>query len=184
MDDKNIYCSSKAHEKKDAIIYCQKCGIYMCNKCENFHSNLFSEHNLYKIDKNNKEIFTGICKEENHNEPLEFFCKTHNKLCCSSCLCKIQNKGKGQHKDCNICIIEEIKEDKKNKLNEDIKKLENFYKIIEESIEKLKIESQKINENKENMKKEIKKLFTKIRNNLNEREDEILLEIDKKFDLY
>jgi len=184
MDDKIIYCSSKAHEKRDAILYCQKCGIYMCNKCEIFHSNLFSEHNLYKIDKNNKDIFTGICKEENHNEPLEFFCKTHNKLCCSSCLCKIRHKGKGQHKDCNVCIIEEIKEDKKKRLKQNIKKLQNFSQIIEESMKKINIEIQKINEKKENMKKEIQKLFTKFRNNLNEKEDEMLIEIDKQFDLY
>ena len=40
----------------------------------------------------------------------------------------------------------------------------------------------KINENKEKIKNKIQDLFTKIRNVLNEREDELLLEIDKLFD--
>lgn len=34
MEDKSITCSKKLHEKIDAIIYCQECDIYMCNKCK------------------------------------------------------------------------------------------------------------------------------------------------------
>ena len=39
----------------------------------------------------------------------------------------------------------------------------------------------KINENKEQLKIKMQKTFTKIRNELNNREDELLSEIDKKF---
>ena len=39
-----------------------------------------------------------------------------------------------------------------------------------------------MNENKEELKLKIQKIFTKIRNELNNREDEILLEVDKKFE--
>ena len=39
----------------------------------------------------------------------------------------------------------------------------------------------KINENKEELKAEIQKIFTKIRTTLNEREDELLLEVDNKY---
>ena len=35
---------------------------------------------------------------------------------------------------------------------------------------------------KENLKIEIQKLFTKLRNALNDREDELLIEVDKKFE--
>ena len=38
-----------------------------------------------------------------------------------------------------------------------------------------------MNENKENLKLKIQKIFTKIRNSLNEREDKLQLEIDEKF---
>ena len=47
-----------------------------------------------------KEIFTGYCKEEKHNNELSFFCRTHNQLCCAACLSKITKKGNGQHADC------------------------------------------------------------------------------------
>ena len=56
-----------------------------------------------------------------------------------------------------------------------------FSYLLEESIEQLKKIYAKIS-NKEQLKLEIQKIFTKIRNQLNDREDEILLEVNKKFD--
>ena len=109
-DINNKKCSLLEHKEIDAILYCQECKIFMCNKCDNNHSTLFKTHHKYKLDNLNiKDIFTGFCKEENHLEVLKFFCKNHNTLCCSSCLCKIRQKNKGQHFNCEVCIIEEIK---------------------------------------------------------------------------
>ena len=31
-------CTSSEHEKENAVSYCPKCEIYMCNKCETLHS--------------------------------------------------------------------------------------------------------------------------------------------------
>ena len=81
----------------------------MCNKCNTFHSKLLKLHYVSELNKHIKEIFTGFCKEENHFGKLEFYCKTHNQLCCSDCLCKIKIKGKGNHLDCDVCTVEIIK---------------------------------------------------------------------------
>jgi len=43
----------------------------MCNKCENLHSSLFKNHRINKLNKD-KEIFTGICTEQNHPNKLDF----------------------------------------------------------------------------------------------------------------
>ena len=94
-------CSSKKHNDINAISYCVECDIYMCNKCMNYHSEILENHHKYNLDKNIEEIFTGICKEKNHRKELDFFCKTHNKLCCAACISKIKEKGNGQHTDCN-----------------------------------------------------------------------------------
>ena len=104
----------------------------MCNKCEKFHSELFSNHQVFNLDKQIGEIFTGFCKEPNHHQALEFYCKTHNSLCCSACLCKLEKNEIGLHKDCDVCFIQNV--------------------------------------------------FTKIRNEINNKEDELLLEVDKQFD--
>ena len=176
-------CSLEEEKEIDAICYCQECNIYMCNKCENAHSKLFKDkHHVYKLDKDFNDLFTGFCKEDNHNEKLEYYCNDHNKLCCVSCICKLKGKGKGSHSKCNICFLEDIKESKKSKLESNIKELEELSKIFEVSFNELKKIIDKINENKENLKTDIQKIFTKIRQAVNEREDFLLSEVDKKFD--
>ena len=176
-------CCFKKHEEIDANYYCDKCKIYMCNKCENFHSDLFQNHHSSNLDKETKEIFTGFCKEKNHFNELKFYCKKHNILCCAACISKIKDNEYGQHKDCEVCKIDDIKNEKKNKLKDNIKLLENLSNTLEESINELKKIFEKINENKEKIKLKIQNIFTKIRNTLNEREDVLLLEVDKQFNI-
>ena len=137
MENYKKKCSNEEHTNIDAISYCQDCKIYICNKCSNLHQGLFKNHITYNID-NNKEIFINNCEENNHNIKLEFYCKNHNKLCCSSCITKIKINGFGQHKDCDVCILQDIKEEKKNKLKDNIKFLEDLSNNLDNSIKELK----------------------------------------------
>ena len=68
-------CSSKKHANIDAISYCQECNKYMWNKCKNMHNELFEDHHKYNINENINKLFTGICKEPNHKNELEFYWK-------------------------------------------------------------------------------------------------------------
>ena len=176
-------CSSLKHNENDAISFCQECRICMCNKCENLHSELFQNHHIFKLDKNKdiKDIFTGFCKEKNHQVELKYFCKTHNLLCCSECICKAKKNYSGQHCDCDIYIIEDVEDDKKNKLKDNIKILEDLSINLQKIINDLKIIVEKVDKNKEELKMDIQKIFTRLRNTLNNREDQLLLEIDKKY---
>ena len=170
-------CSLEKHKEIDAIIYCPECRIYMCNKCENYHTSLFENHHLNRLKKD-EDIFTGYCQEKNHPNKLLYFCKDHNQLCCANCLCKINKGGDGQHKDCDVSLLIDIKEEKKNKLIENIKSLENLENKFNESMKELKEIFIKIEKDKEELKLEIQKIFTKIRNAINDREDELLIEVD------
>ena len=182
MESNKKNCSFQGHEKIPANIYCITCKIYMCNKCESFHSKLLQNHKVYTIDKINEEdISQEFCQQEKHNIELQYFCRNHNQLCCAKCITKIKNKENGLHKDCNVCTIEEIKDEKITKLNQNISNLEILSKNLEDSINKLKNIFQKINENKEEVKSKIQKIFTKIRTELNTREDELLNEVDEIF---
>ena len=175
-------CTSKDHGNLEALLYCQKCQIYMCRKCEKIHSELFINHNSYKLNKDINDIFTGFCKVEKHNNKLEYYCKDHNQLCCGLCISKLEGKGNGQHNNCNICFIENIKEEKQKKLNDNIKYLEEISKTIEESIKKLKQIFNEISKNKEKLKKEIQKIFTQLRNEIDNRENKLISEVDIQFD--
>ena len=154
----------------------------MCKECEKLHSKLHINHHKFEVDKKNPEIFTGLCNERNHYYELKYFCKTHNKLCCSECITKIKNKKIGQHTDCDICLIEDIEKDKKEKLEENIKCLEDLSINLQQSINDMKIILEKIEKEKEDIKINIQKIFTKIRNCINEKEDELLLIVDNKFE--
>ena len=151
----------------------------MYNKCENLHSKLFEIHLLYNINKKG-ETFTGYCKEKDHNK-LKYFCKDHNQLCCGACLSKLRGEGDGQHKDCNVCSLKDIKDEKKNKLKENIKILEDLEIKFNEEINRLKNIFEEIEKNKENLIIKIQNIFTKVRNAINERENKILLELDNLF---
>ena len=182
MKNTNKKCSFEDHKETVASTYCFVCKSYMCNKCEIFHSKFAKNHKTCNLDKDINEIFTGLCKCANHNIELEYFCKTHNELSCAACLCKIKKGDNGKHKDCEACIIEDIKDEKLSKLKENIKYLEEISNTFEDSIDKIKKFFEKINEDKEELKLKVQKIFTKLRNELNNREDELIAEIDKNFD--
>ena len=183
MEIKIPKCSLKTHIENNAVLYCYECKIYICSKCEKLHSGLFPNHHQLKIDneKDISNIFTGLCNEKGHNYELKYFCKTHNKLCCAECITKFKGKLHGQHTDCNVCSIEDIEKEKKEKLNENIKCLENISVNFEESIKELKTIYEKIEKSKEEIKIDIQKVFTKIRNVINDREEELILDVDNKF---
>ena len=178
----NKKCSSKEHGEIDAVNYCDKCKVYMCKNCTIFHSKLLQNHNIYNLNEEMKDIFTGFCNEENHGNKLEFYCKNHNILCCAACICKMNEKGYGLHKDCETYIIENIKEEKQNKLEKNMKMLEELSNNIENSINELKNIFDKINNEKEEIKIKIQKIFTKIRTEVNNREEQLLMKVDEKYD--
>ena len=185
MENKIIKCSMEEHKENNAISFCQECKIYLCNKCEKLHQGLFKKHHKFELNNDNNilEVFTGLCKENNHLDELEYFCKTNNKLCCAKCITKIKDGKNGQHTDCDICSIKDIENEKKNKLQENIKQLENLSINLENSINQLKTIFEKINKSKEELKMKIQNIFTKLRNSLNDREDELLSEVDKIYDI-
>ena len=74
-------CSNDKHKDIEAFIYCQECKIYMCSKCDKIHSELCTNHHQYELGKDFNDIFTGLCKKENHSLKLDYFCENHNTLC-------------------------------------------------------------------------------------------------------
>ena len=184
MENKKYKCSLKEHNEFEAISYCQKCENYMCRKCEKYHSDYLPNHKPINLDKDITQIFTGLCQTENHNNNLDYFCKNHNELCCAKCIVKIKSKGNGQHSNCDVCEIEDIIDEKKNNLKNNIKILEDLSNSLKVSIDELKVIIEKITKNKEEIKLKIQKIFTNLRNAINNREDELLLEVDKQFEKY
>jgi len=182
MENNKPKCSSIEHKEIDAVIFCQNCKVYFCNKCENFHSKIFQGHLITNLaNEKNKDIFTGLCQENNHMNVLEYYCKSHNKLCCGLCISKIKDEKNGHHKDCLITSLKEIKSEKEEKFKNDYNKLQEISKSIEPLITQLKNIKIDINKKKEQIMNEIQKIFTKLRTVLNNREDELLKEVEEAY---
>ena len=58
MENNNYKCSFIEHKEIDAVKFCQECNVYLCNKCDKFHSGLLNNHHTYSLNQNEKEIFT------------------------------------------------------------------------------------------------------------------------------
>ena len=178
MEDKRHKCSSVEHSKIDAVIFCPTCNIFLCNKCQNnFHSKIFANHPIKNLTDEKKDNFIDLCNEHNHLSKFEYFCKTHNKLCCVKCIAKIKDENNGQHKDCDIISLKEIKIEKEKKFKENYDKLEEISKNLENTINQFKVLIEQINKDKEDLILGIQKVFTKIRTALNEREDELISKV-------
>ena len=57
MDTDKPKCSSIDHIKIDAIIFCNICKVYLCNKCETFHSKIFQNHSVQDLKKEKNNFF-------------------------------------------------------------------------------------------------------------------------------
>ena len=146
----NKKCSFSEHENIDAIDYCNECDIYICEKCKDYHNELIQmNHNKKLINKENNEEDIEICYEHNHQEKYEYYCKTHNKLCCRACITKIKGLGNGQHSQCNISFIKDIINEKNNLLKNNIIYLQNNISSFDDLYNKLKTSYEEILEKKE-----------------------------------
>ena len=165
-------CSTKNHENQKGYKYCIMCNIFMCHQCFYTHQKLFSNHHLIDLNEDFSKLYTFLCKED--LKKLEYYCRSHNQLCCASCK---ENK----HYNCETSKIEDIKEEKKKNLDKNLNELENLSNNIKERINITKNFYDKVDKLKEDLKSKILKIITNLRNKLNEREDELISEVDKIF---
>ena len=181
IEKENYKCSTKDHIDIDAKIFCNICKVYLCDKCQNFHSKIFVDHQVHNLTKENKNFLSNICKEKNHSNKLKYFCKTHNKLCCAACITKIKDEENGQHKDCEICLLIDLRPKEEKKFIKNFTKLEEKFNSLDRTIEQLKEVYEDITKKKENLIMEIQNVFTKLRSSLNEREDLLIAEVETQY---
>jgi hypothetical protein len=134
------------------------------------------------LKDNIDDEFTVLCKEKTHFCELEYFCKTHNILCCTACISKLTNEYNGHHNKCYFCNIRDIEKDKKNMLKKHLINLDDLLKSFNESFIQINNKANFFSDFKNNIKRKINTIFNEIREAVNKREKELLLELDKMVD--
>ena len=184
MESSSKKCSTKAHRNKKAVKKCITCNKYFCELCASSHVKCERKHELFTIESDTNQSFVNECKESNHKNNLNYFCKTHNNLCCAACLCKINDKGDGQHTKCNACHISEIKEEKKIKLKNNIKILKELSQNSKQMLKNIKKTYEKTKPIIEDIKQDIKNIFNNFRKIIDKREKELLNEVNNLYEQY
>ena len=177
MSENKKMCSFKDHKEIESVCYCQECKIYMCNNCTEYHKGLFEGHNLINNNEK-KEIVDEYCQHENHFQKLGYFCRNHNELCCAACIAKIKNNGDGEHSDCDICILKEIKTEKKSILEENMKYIAEITSNIDKSLEEIKELIEFVTNKKDVLRQKIEEEFNELRNEINKREETLISELE------
>ncbi|CAC5368255.1 unnamed protein product [Mytilus coruscus] len=92
---------------KTADAFCPQCEDLLCDVCQNHHkvaklSNSHQTISIVEYEKLPTFIKNINNKCEDHENILEFYCKTHDMLCCKRCLIS-------SHKNCNeTTLIEDL----------------------------------------------------------------------------
>ena len=115
---------------------------------------------------------------------IEYFCKDDNKLCCAACLCKIKDKGDGQHTECNACFIKDIKEEKMRILIDNINILKDIYNNLKKKYKEVKKINEKAKPKKEEIKQKIIDIFENFQKLLEKRKIELLNEVNNLYDKF
>lgn len=180
MENQILKCSNHKHsnQNQNAIKYCIECNIYLCQECFNLHFQLFIEHHLLDLNEGLTHLFNGFCKEDGHQKKFEYYCETHNQLCCSSCIEKDKTIESSKHKDCIIHDIYDIKENKKNLLENNMNYIEELSNNINEKLIKINNLYEKLNKNNEEIKVKIINIMTDLIDKVKERQNELLLNLD------
>ena len=175
---KKICCNSK-HSDRPAAIYCKKCERYFCVECEAaVHDSYFSNHAPYVIRDFNTDFFLDRC-EDHASYPLDFFCRDHFCLCCS--LCKDRD---GRHNGCNVVPLADLSTEEIlrhiTKASDNLK--EKLGKLAKLSLDDLKSRADEFNHKISEVKETVAKTFSELRCVLNERESELMQEIERAND--
>ncbi|CAC5400965.1 unnamed protein product [Mytilus coruscus] len=146
-------CQSR-HISKAAEGYCPLCEEALCTDCKDHHklSKATKTHQAISIDEYNKlPLFIREIKQycDEHGDRFEFFCPTHNELCCKRCITTTHNECKESK------VIEDFVEFSKSSAA--INKYEQTLKDVDENIQNA-IDDRKYNlEQFEKQKQAIKK---------------------------
>ncbi|XP_071146781.1 uncharacterized protein [Mytilus edulis] len=166
------YCDicQKKHISKAAEEYCPECEEAFCTDCKDHHklAKASKSHQAILIDEyNNLPPFIREIKQQcdEHGDIFDFFCPTHNELCCKRCITTT-------HKECNECIVIEDFV-KFSKSSTTIDEYEKTLKDVEGNIQTA-IDDRKYNlEQFEKQTQDITKQVKGKRNEINEHFDDL-----------
>ncbi|XP_063448253.1 E3 ubiquitin-protein ligase TRIM56-like [Mytilus trossulus] len=175
----NICQPCETQDKHEAASHwCSNCNEQLCAQCSDYHKALkiTKDHQLltleeYKALSPNITEISLQCKNHNEN-PIRYYCPTHNTPCCS--LCKIND-----HNECHgVENIEELDQTSENERNS-----ESMYSKIDHAIQKTEKACAELSENLKHLQHQ-RIEFVAAFQDRKEKIQKVKDEIDTKKDLF
>ncbi|XP_048241246.1 tripartite motif-containing protein 45-like [Haliotis rufescens] len=164
-----------------AMSRCDDCGVFLCQECLNAHKRvkLMRDHqpvSFKEMKKQPGKSFNRHHKCAQHDQPLQFYCYTCEKIVCVSCTVVDHKEGNGH----NVVSVNEAHRKKAKSIDDTLVKLRQKAEELERIKQGLKERHSNIQVSKQAAVVDINKAFDELIDEIQQRRGILLSDIEKR----
>ena len=176
-----VKCEACTESGGKAEAFCRQCAMFICNECVKSHKRMkpLNTHEIASLDDLKHGRTKPIVVSEPptrkclvHEEPLIIYCFDCDNLICHLCTVK-------DHKDHNFEFCKKAAASAKEKLFEEMKPLREVRESLSHAVKEVTTTKQEVTAQGDSVANTIQTSFTKLREILNTREQEMLKEAER-----
>ena len=167
-------------DEENAISFCSKCAIYLCEFCEKSHkkAKATKEHKICSHDdmsKGTSEVPSVLPENvemcsTHPTKPLELYCKCEEVLICRDCIIE-------KHKDHDYDVISDVVEEEKKILKKTLPDIQQLVDDVENAVTRVQERRKDIKNRKEENVKRLDDAFYSLQVALDKRKQQLSEEI-------
>ncbi|XP_048252258.1 uncharacterized protein LOC125371693 isoform X2 [Haliotis rufescens] len=168
-------------DKETAVAQCDNCGTFLCSLCLSAHKrNMVTKaHTINTFDEMKGrpvQSFRRLHQCSQHQQPLQFYCHTCDKVVCVSCTVVDHKEGKGH----NVVSVDEAHQGKAKSTNDVLGKIEEKTKRLSETESALQKKIENIKLSMRVTRDDINEIFDNLTDRLNQRRTILLSDVEGK----
>ena len=167
-------------DEENAVSFCSKCAIYLCEFCEKSHkkAKATKEHKICSRDdmsKGTSEVPLVLPEKiemcsTHPTKPLELYCKYEEVLICRDCIIE-------KHEDHDYDVISDVVEEEKKILKETLPDIQQLVDDVENAVTRVQERRKDIKNRKEENMKRLDDAFYSLQVALDKRKQQLSEEI-------
>ncbi|XP_048252262.1 E3 ubiquitin-protein ligase TRIM33-like [Haliotis rufescens] len=168
-------------DKETAVAQCDNCGTFLCSICLSAHkrNTVSKTHTINTFDEMKGrplQSFRRLHQCSQHQQPVQFYCYTCDKVVCVSCTVVDHKEGKGH----NVVSVNEAHQGKAKSINDVLGKIEEKTKRLSETESALQKKIENIKLSMKVARDDINKIFDNLKDRLNQRRTILLSDVEGK----
>ena len=179
----SIFCENGLVECEGeaAVVYCTECCCYLCQNCKELHQRMRATRNhkmvtLNEVQKDFRKLERKHLCTEHQGEELKLYCRTCQEVICTDCTIVT-------HKQHDYTFIKDIREELVREMLELVSCAEEKGREFSRHQSHLDLVDKNSKKNIETCKDKVHKYFEEWRRRLNEREGQLLVQLDQHLEV-